>query len=212
MNWVIYVKKSWRLILLFAFLDFRPLQLMPIPEFGHNGVLPPHRGDPTRVALQSPYKCTTVELVKRFGHTADRRRLLSGFLDFRHKMRNLGMINAFQWVDGSFVEDVERTLGRPPQDIDVLTVYWDYKEFFQEQFFGQFREGYDTGLAKKHYGIDHRIVDASHRPHHLIEELQFIIQLFSHNRNGVWKGILKLDVNTPNEDAQARELLEGGLT
>src|SRR6218665_562893 len=114
MNLVFCVKNSWRFLMLFAFLNVLPSLLMPIPEFDHNGVLPPHAGDPCIASQQSPYHCTTVELVERFGHNYKRKKLLLGFLDFRHRMRDEGMLNAFQWVDGSFVENIEKTEGRYP--------------------------------------------------------------------------------------------------
>jgi hypothetical protein len=33
----------------------------------------------------------------------------------------VGLDNGFQWIDGSFVEDVEKSRGRAPGDVDIVT-------------------------------------------------------------------------------------------
>ncbi|CAK0770435.1 hypothetical protein CCP3SC1_50035 [Gammaproteobacteria bacterium] len=40
-----------------------------------------------------------------------------------------------------------------------------------------------------------------------LEQARYWILLFSHNRLGVWKGMLKIDLNTPKEDELARQQL-----
>ncbi|MDA1231040.1 MAG: hypothetical protein O2856_09720 [Planctomycetota bacterium] len=40
-------------------------------------------------------------------------------------------MTGFQWLDGSFLEDIELGDGRPPRDLDVVTVYWGYDLAFQ---------------------------------------------------------------------------------
>jgi hypothetical protein len=53
---------------------------MPIPAFdGILNVLPPHLGDPRNPADHSPYPCTRLELCGRFGTSAERRTILTGF-------------------------------------------------------------------------------------------------------------------------------------
>lgn len=34
-----------------------------------------------------------------------------------------GLVEGFQWIDGSFLEHVESTEGRDPRDIDVVTFF-----------------------------------------------------------------------------------------
>ena len=36
-------------------------------------------------------------------------------------MRDLGFSTGFQWLDGSFVEDIEARENRAPNDVDVVT-------------------------------------------------------------------------------------------
>jgi hypothetical protein len=179
----------------------------PIPEFDHNLVLPPHLGDPVNRGQLSPYPCTTLDLCRRFGRTTERRAILGKFLDFRERLRGEGLTNGFQWLDGSFLEDVETRESRPPRDLDVVTVYWGYDGAFQTNLAGRFREFASPKLSKAAYSLDHYPFDAGFDPTLTLEYTRYWILLFSHNRQGVWKGMLKIELNTPAEDAVAREEL-----
>ena len=95
----------------------------PIPAFDHNLVLPPHLGEPTQPDHFSPYPCTTLQLCERLATTPERRRILGRILDFRERLQTEGLLTGFQWLDGSFLEDIEQRDGRPPRDLDVVTVY-----------------------------------------------------------------------------------------
>ncbi len=106
---------------------------MPIPAFDANSVLPPHLGDPRLPHELSPYPCSCTELCDRFGTSAERITILQGFIRLRAELRKHGMAQAFQWVDGSFLEDVEVTEARPPGDIDVVTFYWSPDPEFQHE-------------------------------------------------------------------------------
>lgn len=177
----------------------------PIPVFDHNLVLPPHLGDPVNCAQLSPYPCTTLDLCERLGTSPERRAILAKFLDFRDRLRREGLTNGFQWVDGSFLEDVETRESRPPRDIDVVTVYWGYDLPFQAQLLTNFPEVGNPALSKAHFSVDHYPFDASFDPTVTLEWTRYWILLFSHNRLGVWKGMLRIELNTPAEDAAARQ-------
>lgn len=181
----------------------------PIPSFDHNLVLPPHLGDPVTPAQLSPYPCTTAEFCQRFGTTVERRTILARFLDFRERLRAEGLTNGFQWVDGSFLEDIEAMEKRPPSDLDIVTVYWGYDVPFQQRLAVVFPEMANPTLAKTNFLLDHYPFDAGYSPAFTLEWTRYWILLFSHNRQGVWKGILKIELNTPAEDAAARQELAG---
>lgn len=176
----------------------------PIPFFDHNLVLPPHLGDPVDRKQLSPYRCTTADLCQRLGTTAERREILGKFLDFRERLRSEGMTTGFQWLDGSFLEDVETRDNRPPRDLDVVTVYWGYDRNFQVQLAARFPEFTSPARSKAAYYLDHYNFDASYNPTVTMEQTRYWILLFSHNRQGVWKGMLRIELNTPTEDALAR--------
>jgi hypothetical protein len=179
----------------------------PIPDFDHNLVLPPHLGSPTDPSQLSPYPCTTINLCEKLATSAERRAILTKFLDFRERLRGTGLTNGFQWLDGSFLEDVETRLGRPPADLDVVTVYWGYDTPFQARVAAAFPEFSSPRLAKASFSIDHYPLDASYAPDRTVEFTRYWALLFSHNRLGVWKGMLKVDLDTPADDIAARNAL-----
>jgi hypothetical protein len=180
---------------------------MPIPAFDHNLVLPAHVGDPTKRADLSPYPCTTYELCERFATSPQRQEILKGLLRFREELRQRGLVNGFQWMDGSFLEDVETKLGRGPNDLDLVTIYWGYPLDFQNQLAGEFPAFADSQLSKDQYRLDHYPFDAGYSPAFTVENSQYWIQLFSHNRDQVWKGMLEIRLNTPDIDQQALDYL-----
>lgn len=65
----------------------------------------------------SPYEATSVELVSRFATSPARIGILTGLLAYRDALRAFGLHEGFQWIDGSFVE----RLDREPGDIDIVT-------------------------------------------------------------------------------------------
>jgi hypothetical protein len=176
---------------------------MPIPAFDHNLVLPPHAGNPAVPADLSPYDCTTVELCKQLGNTPERRTILKGFLTFRAHLHGHGLRNGYQWIDGSFIEDVEKRENRAPGDIDVVTVYWGYDIPFQLALIAAFPEIANPPLSKQNFHVDHYPFDASHSPQNTVEWTRYWMQFFCHNRQSIWKGILRVSLNTPGDDALA---------
>jgi hypothetical protein len=145
-----------------------------------------------------------VDVCERFGTTVERKTILEKFLDFRARLRAEGLTNGFQWLDGSFLEDCETTNLRPPKDLDVVTVYWGYDAPFQARLRTNFPEVANPALSKSNYSLDHYPFDAGYNPSLTLEYTRYWILLFSHNRQGVWKGMLKIELNTPAEDAAAR--------
>lgn len=184
----------------------------PIPQFDHNLVLPPHIGEPVDPGQLSPYPCSTLDLCRRFGTSPERKAILSGYLDFRERLRAEGLKNGFQWLDGSFLEDIETKEKRPPKDIDVVTVFWGYDLPFQQRLVASFPEVASPALSKARFAVDHYPFDAGFNPAVTLESTRYWILLFSHSRMGVWKGMLKIELDTPAEDAAARQELAGLLT
>lgn len=62
-------------------------------------------------------------------------------------------------------------------------------------------------LSKANYSIDHYPFDAGFAPEKTVEFSRYWELLFSHNRLGVWKGMLKIDLETPANDLAARTTL-----
>lgn len=179
----------------------------PIPNFDHNLVIPPHLGNPTLPSDVSPYKCTSLELCEKFATSPQRIDILKGFISFRQKLTSLGLTNGFQWLDGSFLEDVESREQRPPNDLDLVTIFWGYDLAFQIKLITSFPEFADSQLSKQNYLLDHYPFNASKSPLVTVNYSGYWMQLFSHNRDGVWKGMLQVELNTPNEDISALQYL-----
>lgn len=97
---------------------------MIIPKFAQNGALPPFIDEsPTDLAKRSPFGADIYQLIERFCTTKQRAELLKGLNAYRKHLFEGGFVTGYQWIDGSFVEDVETTRGRPPGDIDVVTLF-----------------------------------------------------------------------------------------
>lgn len=182
-----------------------------IPPFDHNLVLPPHAGNPTKFSDLSPYPTTSLNLCRHFATSKERIEILQGLISFRSQLFNFGLHAGIQWLDGSFLEDVESREGRPPRDIDVVTFYWNYDTQFQRNLVLNFPEFAKPGLAKVTYKVDHYAVDVTYNPANTVELTRYWTQLFSHNRNGVWKGMLSLELNTQDEDENALAYLNAQI-
>jgi hypothetical protein len=184
---------------------------MPIPEFDHNNVLPPHLGNPTQREHLSPYHCSILEFCHKFSTSNHRIQILINFINFRKRMNSEGIIHGFQWLDGSFVENIEVSENRQPNDLDVVTFFGGLDIEKQKEIRINFPEFANPGLAKTKYLLDHYPVDFSYRPDVTVEQTRYWVQLFTHNRVNVWKGILQLSLNTPIDDEHALEYLNGLL-
>jgi hypothetical protein len=188
-----------------------------IPDFNLNGVLPPFVGSTpgAQAALSSPYQCSPVQVVERFSTSDHRRMLLRGFFRFRDALRAQGIQLGFQWVDGSFTENVE-ALGRDPEDIDVLTLSYRPDHFVGDAaawaaLVNAQRDGgiFDRTLNKDSYDCDTVFLDL-HIPAHLVaRQAAYWNGLFSHRRDTFqWKGMLAVPLHI--DDADAIAALEDG--
>ena len=188
-----------------------------IPAFNIGGVLPPFLGpEPGRdVAEASPYECTSEELVDRFLTSNQRGRLLFGLMNFRAALRAAGVIDAMQWIDGSFTENVE-SRGLEPGDVDVVTFLYRPKAVRDDANWGQFVATHQGGFLnraanKAAYACDTMFVDMNVLPHLIVEQAAYWNGLFSHQRRTFqWKGMLCVGLG-PNDDGALAKLAAGGI-
>jgi hypothetical protein len=173
---------------------------VPIPKALPVGILPPFLKSPVRRDSISPYQATPVELIERYATSAPRIRILEGLFAYRAELRRAGLSSGFQWIDGSFVE----ALSREPNDVDVIT-------FAPEP--GSLSLGdadlFDAEKAKARFLCDAWFVDLSSAASaSLISDVTYWFGLFSHQKLSLrWKGMVQLDLITPDADASARERL-----
>lgn len=180
---------------------------MPIPSFDHNNALPPHLGDPRDRTHLSPYPCSILELCHHFSTSRQRIQILKNFVSFRQRMTSLGIVFGFQWLDGSFMENIEVSEGRSPNDLDVVTFFGGLSIADQTNIRANFPEFANPVLAKTNYLLDHYPVDYSFNPDVTVEQTRYWLQLFTHNRISIWKGMLRLSLNTPIDDKHALDYL-----
>jgi hypothetical protein len=182
---------------------------MPIPAFDNIlNVLPPHLGDPTVPAHLSPYPCTMVELCARFATSPKRRQILRGLLELRRELFDLG-IQGFQWLDGSFLEDIETQEGRDPGDMDVVTFVENplSPRDVRDLIMTQKPVLFDRSQIKGAYFADHFLVPLGSAPRVLVDLSKYWYGLFSHRRDRVWKGMLAVELVDRTDDAAAKTAL-----
>ena len=184
---------------------------MAIPDWDWNGLIPPIRpgtaeDEETNPFTRSPYEVDLEQLVERFLTTTERSVLIRGFLDYRAALHQIGITTGFQWVNGSFVEEVEDWEENPhsPNDIDVVTFYyppaaeeWQVLPlFYAEETKSRFHvdaQGIRLGIPLTE-GI--------------VADIAYYYGLWSHRRKDrAWKGFVQVDLS-PGLDDLARQILE----
>ncbi|MGK4008569.1 hypothetical protein WMF31_38530 [Sorangium sp. So ce1036] len=174
---------------------------MPIPKAvrvrsGRNAILPPFLKSPIRRDCVSPYLATPVELVERYATSKQRIRILEGLLAYRAELRRIGLRSGIQWIDGSFVEAMDRE----PNDVDVVTIAPLPSTWIPED-----EELFDADKARARSLCDAWFVDLSTADlAGLISDVTYWFGLFSHQKQSQqWKGMVQLELVTTDSDAAA---------
>jgi hypothetical protein len=191
---------------------------MPIPSFSPQGKLPHFLpGDATQRASRSPYPATMSELVEKFCTNPARAKLLVGLNEYRHHLFSGGFTVGSQWLDGSFVEDVEGIQKRFPRDIDVVTLFnrpikyqvdpsaWnaDYANFIHNTYF-------ETSKIKPRFNCDAYSIDLDNAGRSLVQETTYWFGLFSDTRSNDKKGIVEIPLaRDPMEFNMVQGMISG---
>lgn len=183
------------------------MDIASIPLWNSDGLLPPMNGDSLTKQGQSPYRCSLVELIDRFGLTTERSQLLDGLFRYRAALHDLGVDTGFQWINGSFVENKEKKLNKAPNDIDLVT-------FFQVPDLLQMRSGepevaqiFDVAFTKKEFGLDAHVSPLGNKlTAKTAREITYWAGQWGHTRAGQWKGFVEVPLTSEN-DLEAREYL-----
>lgn len=177
---------------------------LTIPDWNAQGVLPPNDPINPTSAERSPYTVSLSDLVLRFGTSQRRREILIGLLDFRATLHAAGLVNGFQWVDGSFLENIEVLESRDPADIDVVTFLHLPEGQTQQSFASAHPDLFNHAETKTLFHVDAYFVPMDDNPPaHLVERSAYWYSLWSHCRNGQWKGYLQIDL-APTDDVTAK--------
>ena len=179
-----------------------------IPSFGSSGVLPPFvGGSPAEAAGVSPYSATMVEVVELLGTTPARVELCRGLLKLRKGLRAIGIDQGVQWINGSFCEDVEVTRGRPPNDIDLVTLLARPDKYQDDAAWKGLVAAnlhlFDSKIAKAKFRCDAYFIDLHNRADFTISQITYWFGLFTHQRaTHLWKGILQVPLQSDDEIAE----------
>lgn len=144
----------------------------------------------------------------RFATSEDRCRILEGWLRYRAALHAAGMTDGFQWLNGSFLEDVESREKRSPRDIDCVTFYRISPEENQEEVFRANPRLFRKSDAKAEFMVDGYFVSLESSDLQLIERSCYWYGVWSHRRNQQWKGFVEIELNTA-DDEEGLRFLEG---
>lgn len=181
-----------------------------IPAFNSSNVLPPYVGaNPGVRGEMSPYQATMTEVVRRFATSSERVTIIEGLLAYRERLTNLGIIDGFQWIDGSFVENAEVLRGRAPADVDVVTFARRPSHVADDAawpgFIQAHLEVFAPAQTKEQFLCDAYFVDLNKKPEIVVDDTRYWFGLFSHQRvSALWKGMVAIPLSS---DDQAAKLL-----
>jgi hypothetical protein len=161
----------------------------------------------------SPYRVTLADIVDRFATSPLRIEILTGLLRYRQALREVGISAGFQWIDGSFVEDVEARRGRPPADIDVVTFVAEAQSDIANALVRGKHVLADRTHIKTRFKCDAFFVTLGSKATSLVSLTRYWFGLFSHQRDSkIWKGILEAPLDTLDDDRDARLALASKVT
>ncbi|MBU2539120.1 MAG: hypothetical protein KKH22_11850 [Proteobacteria bacterium] len=186
-----------------------------IPNFNHSGVLPPFLPghNPTSGHAVAPYKVSLMDFVEKFCTSPARHRILTGFIEYRLALKQIGIDIGFQWIDGSFVENIEATKGKNPSDLDIITFAHRPEKFSDNAAWHAFvtenRDLFSPEALKKSFLCDGYHVDLNLPSVTIVNRTSYWFGLFSHQRETfLWKGLL--EINMQEQEVPAQQFLANG--
>lgn len=192
---------------------------MPVPAFDGRGLLPPYLGATSAApGLRSPYPSLMTELVATLGSTPERCNLLYSLILYRSLLHSFGYVDGIQFIDGSFVEDIETRESRDPRDIDIFSFlirpaqYHGNDPLWQSTGFPQWvGEIVNQSLNKQRYQLDTYAITVDQAgPLQLMNETIYWYSLFSHKRvTQEWKGFLAVPLNASDDQAALSAITSG---
>lgn len=177
-----------------------------IPKWDVAGVLPPFDAVNPTSANRAPYPVAMTDLVLHFSTSDERRAILDGLLRYRGALYAAGLTDGFQWINGSFTENVEVLEKRAPRDIDVVTFFRLPAGKTQRDILGQHRPLFDRRQTKAAFNVDAYPVCIGGDAELLVERSTYWYSMWAHRRDRVWKGFLEVGLDGA-DDATARASL-----
>lgn len=179
--------------------------------FNSAGVIPPVADSSGTNRNRSPYILTIEQFVEMFSYTEERIIILENFLKYRLELYKVGIVDGFQWLNGSFTTDVEITESRPPNDIDVVTFFNLPSGETQASFLPKTNNLLDTNSTKSKYMVDvYPVVLGEKITSYFINDITYWYSMWSHRKSdNMWKGFIQVALD-PNNDSTVLRSLKGG--
>ncbi|EAO0731216.1 hypothetical protein RRO28_001569 [Salmonella enterica] len=174
-------------------------------------MIPPiDEADPTSHS-RSPYKMDIVRFVSTFSLTPARINILKGFLNFRRSLSQAGLVEGFQWVDGSFTENIELIEKRAPNDVDVVTFFQFSNGDNDEIVIGRNPKLFNHAFVKEKFLVDSYFQGLNVPSYELVEMTVYWYSMWAHKRDLSWKGFIQIPLN-PQLDVAAMTILNSAAT
>lgn len=178
----------------------------------HGVISPIAEGEDGVSFNRSPYRIGIFDFVKNFSYSKERYNIITKLLDYREKIYQLEINSGFQWVDGSFTENVEQLRNRPPGDIDLVNFIYQPAQINEENWA---QHGYvlDHDIAKQNYLVDSYWVNLSvNDKEYIVKQTAYWYSMWSHQRDtNIWKGFYEIPL-IPQDDIMARQWLDNMIT
>ena len=183
-----------------------------IPDFTISGALPPFLGlTPTISAHMSPYPTTLKQIAGKLCGSPERKEILRGLIRYRQELASIGLNDGFQWLSGSFTEDIEALETRHPNDVDLVTFCHRPVASADDPAFQAFvninRALLYSPLVKPVFRCDAYLVDLNVAPVSVVTQARYWFGLFSHRRGGLWKGLLQVPLSVSQDDFDASDMV-----
>ena len=185
--------------------------IVPIPPWTAAGVIPPVNLRSATGADRSPYTVSLSDVVLQLGTTRERRAILDGLLRYRERLHVAGLVRGFQWLDGSFLEQIELLEERPPNDLDVVTFFHLPSGATQRDIQAHLAEAFPLARAERDtvkavFHVDPYWVCLDKPPGALVRSSAFWYSMWSHRRDASWKGFVQIDLGDAKDAIAAAEL------
>ncbi|NYE26539.1 DUF6932 family protein [Pigmentiphaga litoralis] len=181
-----------------------------IPAWNTEGVLPPVRpGVAGHHPDRSPYKASLDAFVDAMGTSETRLHIIKGLLAFRRAIHETGIQTGFQWLDGSFTENVETLESRDPRDVDVVTFFHVPEGETQASLVAKCPRLFDHAYVKHTYKVD-SYWDVLGLPirEQSVRQICYWYSMWSHRRTGTWKGFVQVDLDASQDPFATQQLIQ----
>lgn len=174
------------------------------------GLIPPVLGGGAD-SNRSPYVFSLELFINTFCTSVERYNILKGYISYRKRLHEVGIVSGMQWVNGSFTQNVEETEERAPNDIDIVSFIEYMSIERQKEIIDKDRTLFSNQIAiKTQYKVDGYIMPILGASINLdiIKKISYWYSMWSHRRgDDKWKGFIQVCLSE-EETSKAASILE----